>query len=269
MSVLEFKNVSLAHGRDPVLSDVSISFEQSDGLACIVGASGVGKSTLIALATRMLDVVSETHDKERRMTTSLSGSILFKNVAIEDIQPHLLRRKIGQCLQKTEMFPGTVAYNFLEPLKYIRPDLTVRQRRQSAECALGRVGLSKDMLDKKVSTLSGGQQQRVGIARALVLEPEMLFLDEPTSALDPLASKEIFDLAKQLAEAIPIVVVTHDMDFALAADRLIMLAKDEKGSGAGARLICDGNPRSVLETDPPSALTQMINAFSAERRKSA
>ena len=186
MSLLEMKHIKKSFNGQEVLRDISLTVEKGKVLS-IIGPSGSGKSTLLRCATGL-----ETPD---------SGEIRYTGT-------------FGLVFQNFNLFPHySVIKNVTDaPIK-------VQKRRkdevyQEARALLAKMGLS-DKENAYPCQLSGGQQQRVSIARALAMNPDILFFDEPTSALDPELTGEILKVIKDLAaEHMTMVIVTHEMSFA-------------------------------------------------------
>ena len=196
MSLLEIKNLKKSFGKNEVLKDISLKVDKGEVL-CIIGPSGSGKSTLLRCITGL-----ETKD---------SGIIDFDGT-------------FGLVFQDFNLFPHhSVMKNITNaPIK-------VQKRNKDDVYRDARNLLKKlDLTDKEDSypcELSGGQQQRVSIARALAMNPNILFFDEPTSALDPELTGEILRVIKDLAtEKMTMVIVTHEMSFAKkVADTIIFM----------------------------------------------
>ena len=212
MSLLEIKNLKKSFGKNEVLKDISLKVDKGEVL-CIIGPSGSGKSTLLRCITGL-----ETKD---------SGIIDFDGT-------------FGLVFQDFNLFPHhSVMKNITNaPIK-------VQKRNKDDVYGDARNLLKKlDLTDKEDSypcELSGGQQQRVSIARALAMNPNILFFDEPTSALDPEMVKEVLDVIKELAEeGMTMAIVTHEMGFAKeVADRLLFVD--------GGKIIEDDKPEVVFE----------------------
>ena len=196
MSLLEIKNLKKSFGDNVVLKDISLNVERGEVLA-IIGPSGSGKSTLLRCITDL-----ETED---------SGEINFDGT-------------FGLVFQNFNLFPHhSVMKNITNaPLKVQKRDKT--EVFNHARDLLKKMGL-EDKEDAYPCELSGGQQQRVSIARALAMNPDILFFDEPTSALDPELTGEILNVIKDLAaEKMTMVIVTHEMVFARnVADNIIFM----------------------------------------------
>ena len=209
---LEFDRVTVRRADRRVLDEVTARIPAT-GITVISGPSGAGKTTLLRLCNR-LEVPDE-------------GTIRYRSQALEEIDPLLLRRRVGMVFQRPVPFPGSVADN----LAVAHPD--VHAEKMSA--ALTRVALDPGLLGQEARTLSGGELQRMCLARTLVTQPETLLLDEPTSALDA-QPKEVFEnTARELAsQGITIVWVTHDSAQAdRVADRTYQLRNGHLTLAAG------------------------------------
>ena len=196
MSLLEMKNIKKSFNGVEVLKDISLTVEKGEVLG-IIGPSGSGKSTLLRCATNL-----ETPD---------AGGIHYEGT-------------FGLVFQSFNLFPH---YSVMRNIT----DAPIRvQKRKKEEVykeareLLAKMGLS-DKEDAYPYQLSGGQQQRVSIARALAMNPDILFFDEPTSALDPELTGEILKVIKDLAaEHMTMVIVTHEMNFARnVSDHIIFM----------------------------------------------
>ncbi|WP_405306636.1 amino acid ABC transporter ATP-binding protein [Methanobrevibacter sp.] len=214
MSLLEVKNLKKSFDDNVVLKDISLSVEKGEVLA-IIGPSGSGKSTLLRCITDL-----ETED---------SGEIKFDGT-------------FGLVFQNFNLFPHhSVMKNIANA------PLRVQKREKSEVYAHARDLLKKMGLEDKEDAypceLSGGQQQRVSIARALAMNPDILFFDEPTSALDPELTGEILTVIKELAaEHMTMVIVTHEMAFARnVADTIIFMD--------GGVIVEEGSPEEVFSSE--------------------
>lgn len=216
MSLLEMNHIKKSFDGVGVLEDISLKVEEGEVLA-IIGPSGSGKSTLLRCATKL-----ETPD---------AGEIRYEG-------------EFGLVFQNFNLFPHfSVLKNITDaPIK-------VQKRKKEEVAYEARVLLQKMGLADKENAypcqLSGGQQQRVCIARALAMNPKILFFDEPTSALDPELTGEILKVIKDLAaEHMTMVIVTHEMSFAQnVADYIIFMDK-----GVIAE---QGTPAEVFGSDSP------------------
>jgi len=216
MSLLEINNLKKSFGDNLVLKDISLKVDKGEVLA-IIGPSGSGKSTLLRCITDL-----EQED---------SGDIDFDGT-------------FGLVFQNFNLFPHhSVLKNITNaPIKVQKRNK--EEVLKHARSLLKKMGLA-DKEDAYPCELSGGQQQRVSIARALAMNPDILFFDEPTSALDPELTGEILTVIKELAsEHMTMVIVTHEMVFARnVADTIIFM--DE------GVIVEEGNPDEVFSSDNP------------------
>lgn len=213
----------------PGLIDVNLRVHAGEYLS-IMGASGSGKSTLLN--------VLGTLDRLDSGAYLLDGKSVD---ALDDESVSQLRaRTLGFVFQSFHLLAKYTAVENVElALLYARAQR--KSRRERAMHALERVGLA-DRARHLPSQLSGGQQQRVSLARALVNEPSLLLADEPTGALDSVTTEEILDLFDTLHEqGATLIVVTHDRDVALRADRNVIMRD--------ARIVQDRSRRRPLHSE--------------------
>ena len=193
-------------GQGQVLHGITTTLPEHR-VTAVIGPSGCGKSTFIRCLNRMHELVPIARVAGR---IELDGQDIYHR----DVDPVLLRRRVGMVFQKPNPFPSmSIRENVLAGLR-----LTGRLQRATAvevaERALRQAALwdeVKDRLDKPGGGLSGGQQQRLCIARSLAVDPQVLLMDEPCSALDPIATARIEDLIHTLRDDYTIVIVTHNM----------------------------------------------------------
>lgn len=214
--VVSVDNLSKSFGTLNVIRDVSFSVSKGEVLG-IIGPSGSGKSTMLRCVNQL-----ETIDGG---TIRIGGETLVEDGVYSD--KRTLRRiglKSGLVFQNFNLFPH---FNVLRNITEAQTAVLGRSKEEAVEVAqalLGKMGLSEKECSYPCE-LSGGQQQRVSIARALALNPQVLFFDEPTSALDPELTGEILKVIRELAmEKMTMVVVTHEMAFARdLSDRIIFM----------------------------------------------
>ena len=211
MEILKAEQIRKSFDGNEVLKGISISVNEGEVLA-IIGPSGSGKSTFLRCVTQL-----ETVDSG---TILLCGDTLVKNgpggkaVYADKTTCSRIGLRIGLVFQNFNLFPHfSVMRNITEA-----PVRVLGKKREEAEATARKLLKKMNLADKADAypyQLSGGQQQRVSIARALAMEPEILFLDEPTTALDPQLTGEILKVIRELAaEHMTMVVVTHEMKFA-------------------------------------------------------
>ncbi|HAW94110.1 MULTISPECIES: ABC transporter ATP-binding protein [unclassified Arsukibacterium] len=205
-------------GSTVVHHDLDLNVRRGEILA-IVGGSGSGKSVLMRSILGLL--------------RPSGGSIEVFGQKLDDASDaqHIMARRAGVLFQGGALFSSlTVLENVELPLRTHRPQLPALLRRQLAYSKIRLSGLAESTGLKMPSELSGGMRKRVALARALVLEPELLFLDEPTSGLDPIGAAAFDNLLRTLQQALEftVFIITHDLDTLYAiSDRVAVLA-DQK-----------------------------------------
>jgi phospholipid/cholesterol/gamma-HCH transport system ATP-binding protein len=233
------------HRGDPITVLDGVTFDVEPGETLVVmGGSGCGKSTLLncLIAEYALDQGDITYRiKGRSEPVSLAGA--------DEGTLNELRKRFGILFQSGALFNSmTVAENVALPLlehSYVDPsvvDIMVTMKLQLVRMLPHR--------DKMPAQLSGGQKKRAGLARALALDPEILFYDEPSAGLDPVTSAAIDDLMIDLSKKLSVtsVVVTHEMDSAFRiADRMVMLDK-----GRVLRIAPRHRFEAIRDADPES-----------------
>jgi L-cystine transport system ATP-binding protein len=227
--MLEIKNVKKSFKNLDVLKDVSLKIEDGE-VVVILGPSGSGKTTLLR-SISFLERADEGTLVLGEKTVSL------KKASKKDINE--LRKNMAFVFQNYNLFANkTVLENVMEGLVVARK-VPKKEARERALEALEWVGVL-DKKDAYPSELSGGQQQRVGIARAVVLNPEVILFDEPTSALDPELVGEVLELIKKVAKkGITMIVVTHEISFAEeVASKIVFMD--------GGYVVEEGKPSEIL-----------------------
>ena len=200
-------NLSFFYGEKQALFNVSFPIYDRK-VTAMIGPSGCGKSTLLRALNRMHDLYPGNRYE--------GEAFLYPegiNIVSPQVDPMLIRLKIGMVFQKPNPFPKSIYENVASGLwvRGIKKKSVVDERVEQALIQAALWNEVKDRLRTSAYGLSGGQQQRLCIARALAPEPEMILLDEPTSALDPIATARIEELISELAPMVTIVIVTHNM----------------------------------------------------------
>jgi phospholipid/cholesterol/gamma-HCH transport system ATP-binding protein len=219
------------YGDRTVLHGVNLTIDRAETLV-IIGGSGAGKSTLVRHLIAL-----------ERPT---SGRILVDGVdvaALNDVELNKARRRFGMVFQKYALFDSMTIYdNVAFPLRE-QTKLSEKDVRERVMAKLKDLGV-EHAAQLTPAQISGGMAKRVGIARALVMEPELLIYDEPTSGLDPVTSRTVDELIEEMREKFGVtsVVITHDMVSAFdIADEIAMLIK--------GRVVAQGSPAEVLNVE--------------------
>ncbi|BBO90655.1 phosphate ABC transporter ATP-binding protein [Desulfosarcina ovata] len=206
---IKVRQLSFAYGDHTVLKDLTFDV-QANTVTAVVGPSGQGKSTLLTVFNRLWEDIPHAR-LAGTVRIRLSGNerdIYHRACSLTE-----LRRQVGMVFQTPNPLPMSIYKNVAFPLKLVGGS-TRSQTRDRVKRTLRQAFLwdeVKDRLKDDARALSGGQQQRLCMARALVLNPEVLLLDEPTSSLDPAATETIEQLILSLKTACTIVMVSHDM----------------------------------------------------------
>ncbi len=221
MNLLEMNHIRKSFGDLEVLKDISLTVKKGEVVA-IIGPSGSGKSTLLRCATMLetMDSGEMSYMGEKAVYMGKDGKSIYAKAE----QLKRVKSYFGLVFQNFNLFPHySVMKNITDaPIK-------VQKRKKEEVSAQANELLVKMGLEGRGDAypyqLSGGQQQRVSIARALAMNPKMLFFDEPTSALDPELTGEILKVIRNLAaEHMTMVIVTHEMNFAKnVADKIIFM----------------------------------------------
>jgi ATP-binding cassette subfamily B protein len=211
----------------PVLRDVTFSARPGQTIA-VIGSTGAGKTTLVNLVPRLLDATE--------------GTVRVDGVDVRDLEPELLRSRIGLVPQRAFLFSGTIASN----LRYGRPDATDEELWAALEIAQGAdfVRAMPEQLETAVSqggtTVSGGQRQRLAIARALVRRPEIYLFDDAFSALDVATDARLRAALRPVTRDATVLIVAQRIATIRDADAILVLEDGEVvGQGTHDELVRD------------------------------
>ena len=219
-----------------VLTDLNLSVTEGQVLS-IIGPSGSGKSTLLRCATLLetMDGGDLIYDGKYAARDDGTRAVYAPHPELQEI-----RGMFGLVFQNFNLFPHySVLKNVMEAPMLVKKK-PEKDAREEALALLEQMGLS-DKANAYPFQLSGGQQQRVSIARALAMDPKILFFDEPTSALDPELTGEILRVIRKLAEKkMTMVIVTHEMAFARDVSDWVVFMN-------GGVIVEQGDPREVID----------------------
>ncbi|WP_018664899.1 amino acid ABC transporter ATP-binding protein [Heyndrickxia acidiproducens] len=228
--MLKIEGLKKSYAGNDILKGISFHVNKGDVIS-IIGPSGSGKTTLLRTITTL-------EEAEGGHISFAGVDKDFQKLNGKDI--HTIRRNVGFVFQNYNLFNNKTA------LQNITEGLIVARKMKKSEAekialqALERVGLT-DRRNHYPSQLSGGQQQRVGIARAIALNPQVIFFDEPTSALDPELVGEVLKVMQDLANSgTTMVVVTHQMNFARDVSNRVIFMAD-------GFIIEQGSPKKIFE----------------------
>lgn len=215
-TIIEIKNLTTVLGNTTIQQGLDLTVKKGEVLG-IVGGSGSGKTTLLRAILSLLKPTSGSIRVLGEEITTATPATLLK-----------IQRRWGVLFQQNALFSSlTVLENVAFPLRE-HTDLDLKSIRQLAMLKILMAGLSEDSATKMPSELSGGMQKRAGLARAIAMDPELIFLDEPTAGLDPNTAAAFDDLILHLKNTmgLTIVMVTHDLDSLWRiTDRVAFLGK--------------------------------------------
>ena len=219
---IRFKSLSFYYHQKRVLNDITVDLEEK-AITTIVGPSGIGKTTFLMSVNRLYESIP-------RCRVEGNIEIKFDGTYVNTLSLPLtaLRKKVGMVFQNPNPLPMSIYKNVAFPLK-LSGFRDKKRIKEKVEKALRNAVLwdeVKERLNESALELSGGQQQRLCIARAMMMEPEVLLLDEPTSSLDMESASKIEELMHSLKEKCTLVVVSHYADMITRISDRILTLKD-------------------------------------------
>ncbi len=237
------QNLTMAYGSFLIQRDLDFTIKRGD-VFIIMGGSGSGKSTLLR------HMVGLNHPAK--------GDVLFHAESFWGASPlerERMKRRFGVLFQSGALWSSmTLAENIELPLGEYT-DLSPREMREVAELKLALVGLT-GFEDYYPNEISGGMQKRAGLARAMALDPEILFFDEPSAGLDPISSRLLDNLILELRDSLgaTVVIVTHELAsiFAIADDSVFLDAETKT-------MIATGNPKTLRTESPNPTVRKFLN----------
>ena len=253
--LIELNDVSVQFGRQTVLRSLSLSIPAGQTVA-IIGESGCGKTVLM---NTIIGLVNRS-----------KGLVRFDGQHLRQLDEQELARqhiRFGYVFQNAALFDSmTIGQNVAFPLRQ-HAALTSAQIDEIITARLFEVGLPKSVIRKKPAELSGGMRKRVGLARALVLNPEVILYDEPTTGLDPIMSDVINELILRTRHhyTVTSIIVTHDMmTTRKVPDRVIMLYPAARLDPDEPQIIFDGRPDQLDEVRD-RRVRQFVNGEAGQR----
>lgn len=241
--IIKVKDLTIGYGKVTVLKELNFEVMRGE-IFVILGGSGCGKSTLLK---HLIGLYSP-----------MRGDILLRGQSLAKATPeelNTLMRSFGVTYQGGALFGSrTLLENVMLPLE----EFTSMKRSEREELARGKLQ-QVDLLgfeDYYPAAISGGMRKRAGLARAMALDPDLLFFDEPSAGLDPISSADLDALILKLREehGTTVLIVTHELDSIFSvADRCIMLDKNHKG------IVASGKPRELRDNSANPWVTEFMN----------
>lgn len=251
-ALISVRDLTLAYNSYIVLKDLSFTIDRGD-VFIIMGGNGCGKSTLLKFMIGL--------------KPSVKGEVFYDDINFWNADPHTRNRilkRVGILYQRNALWSSmTLAENVALPLEEYT-DLGAKQISEIVSLKLSLVGLT-GFEDLFPSELSGGMQKRAALARAMALDPEILFFDEPSAGLDPINARLLDDLILELSDSLKttVVVITHDLASIFAiGQKSIFLDHETK------TILAFGNPKDLLENSQDLKVRTFLTRGQPEPGKS-
>ncbi len=255
--LVRVRGVDVEFNGQSILKDITLTIEAGQTVA-VIGESGCGKTVFMKT---LVGLIRPTR-----------GTVRFGGMDLGELSASKLsdvRRRFGFVFQNAALFDSmTVFDNVAFPMRQSTA-AAADEIRQRVLRHVQEVGLPPNVVDKRPSELSGGMRKRIGLARAIILEPELVLYDEPTTGLDPIMSDVINELMLEVRRRYPVtsVIVTHDMRTALkVADRVLMFYPRTRLKRHEHQILYDGSP-AELENSEDKRVRQFVRGEAGDRLK--